>query len=128
MKIATWNVNGIRARHQQFADWLAAEQPDVVCLQEIQASRAQTLEAVSGMMNLVMMPMWLCSGVFFSYERFPDALKPLIRALPLTALNDSLRSVMNDAATLGSVIPNVAILLAWGLASFAVGLRIFRWQ
>jgi len=92
------------------------------------AARAQTLEAVSGMMNLVMMPMWLCSGVFFSYERFPDALKPLIRALPLTALNDALRSVMNDAASLGSVIPNIAILLAWALVTFAVGLRIFRWQ
>ena len=60
------------------------------------SSRAKTLEAVSGLMNLVMMPMWICSGVFFSYERFPDAVKPIIRALPLTALNDALRAVMND--------------------------------
>jgi ABC transporter DrrB family efflux protein len=92
------------------------------------ASRAQTIEAVSGMMNLVMMPMWLCSGVFFSYERFPDAVKPVIRALPLTALNDALRGVMNDAAPLSHLIPNITILLAWGIASFVVGLRIFRWQ
>jgi len=62
------------------------------------ASRARTLEAASGMMNFIMMPMWLCSGVFFSYERFPDAVKPLIRALPLTALNDALRAVINDGA------------------------------
>ncbi|HEV7919185.1 MAG TPA: ABC transporter permease [Thermoanaerobaculia bacterium] len=92
------------------------------------ASRAQTIEAVSGMMNFVMMPMWLCSGVFFSYERFPDAVKPVIRALPLTALNDALRAVMNDAAPLSRLLPNLAILLAWGLVSFAVGLKIFRWQ
>jgi ABC-type multidrug transport system permease subunit len=92
------------------------------------ASRAQTIEAVSGMMNLVMMPMWLCSGVFFSYERFPDAVKPVIRALPLTALNDALRAVMNDAAPLARLLPNLAILLAWGIASFVVGLKIFRWQ
>src|SRR6266852_1455479 len=75
------------------------------------ASRAKTLEAVSGMMNLVMMPMWLCSGVFFSYERFPDSVKPVIRALPLTALNDALRGVMNDAAAFTAVLPQIAILL-----------------
>jgi len=92
------------------------------------ASRARTLEAVSGMMNLVMMPMWLCSGVFFSYERFPDNVKPVIRALPLTALNDALRSVMNDAAAVTAVAPQIAILLAWGFVSFFVGLRLFRWQ
>ncbi len=60
------------------------------------SSRVSTLEAMSGLMNVVMMPMWICSGVFFSYERFPDAVKPIIRALPLTALADALRAVMND--------------------------------
>lgn len=92
------------------------------------ASRARTIEAVSGIANLVMMPMWLCSGVFFSYERFPDAVKPMIRALPLTALNDALRAVMNDGAGLAQVTPQVLVLLAWGLATFALGLRLFRWQ
>jgi ABC-2 type transport system permease protein len=92
------------------------------------ASRARTIEAVSGMMNLVMMPMWLCSGVFFSYERFPEAAKPFIRALPLTALNDALRAVMNDAMPLASVLLPIVILAAWGAVSFAIALRIFRWQ
>jgi ABC-2 type transport system permease protein len=92
------------------------------------ASRARTLEAVSGLMNLVMMPMWLCSGVFFSYERFPDAAKPLIRALPLTALNDALRAVMNDAATTGQVLPQLANLAFWTALTYAAGLRMFRWQ
>ncbi len=92
------------------------------------ASRATTIEAVSGLMNLVMMPMWLCSGVFFSYERFPEAAKPFIRALPLTALNDALRAVMNDAMPLASVLLPMGILAAWGAVSFTIALRIFRWQ
>jgi ABC-2 type transport system permease protein len=92
------------------------------------ASRARTLEAVSGLMNLVMMPMWLCSGVFFSYERFPDAAKPFIRALPLTALNDALRAVMNDAASAGQVLPQLANLAIWTALAYVAGLRMFRWQ
>lgn len=91
-------------------------------------SRAKTLEAVSGMMNLIMVPMWICSGIFFSYERFPDAVKPFIRALPLTLLNDALRMVMNDAAGLTQVAPYLAALAAWGVAAFLIGLKIFRWQ
>ena len=92
------------------------------------ASRARTLEGVSGLMNLIMMPMWLCSGVFFSYERFPNSVKPFIRALPLTMLNDALRAVMNDAAPLTKVMPQLAFLAVWGIVTFAIGLKIFRWQ
>src|SRR5438874_12068384 len=92
------------------------------------ASRARTLEGVSGLMNLIMMPMWLCSGVFFSYERFPDAAKPFIRALPLTMLNDALRAVMNDAATIGHVFWAIVSLFGWAVATFAIGLKVFRWQ
>jgi ABC-2 type transport system permease protein len=92
------------------------------------ASRARTLEAVSGLMNLTMMPMWLCSGVFFSYERFPDAAKPFIRVLPLTALNDALRGVMNDALTLPQVAPQLINLALWTIVTYVIGLKIFRWQ
>lgn len=92
------------------------------------SSRARTLEAVSGLMNVVMMPMWICSGVFFSYERFPDAVKPFIRALPLTALTDALRAVMNDGFGVGEVLPQIVNLTAWTLVSGVVGLKIFRWN
>lgn len=92
------------------------------------ASRVKTLEAISGLMNVVMMPMWIASGVFFSYERFPDAALPFVRALPLTALNDALRAVMNDGATLMAVAPQMLNLLAWAIVSSAVALKIFRWQ
>ena len=92
------------------------------------SSRAKTLEAVSGLMNLVMMPMWICSGVFFSYERFPDAVKPVIRALPLTALADGLRMVMNDGFGVAAVMPQIINLLVWTVVSFVIGLKIFRWS
>jgi ABC-2 type transport system permease protein len=92
------------------------------------ASRAGTLEAANGLMNLVMVPMWLLSGVFFSSERFPRAVQPFIKALPLTALNDSLRAIMLEGKGLAPIAGALAVLVAWGLASFLVALRIFRWQ
>jgi ABC-type multidrug transport system permease subunit len=92
------------------------------------AARPQTIEGVSGLMNFVMLPMWLLSGTFFSSARFPAIFQPFIKALPLTALNDSMRSVMNDGASLASNWGAFGILLAWCLLSFAVALKIFRWQ
>lgn len=91
-------------------------------------ARARTLEAASGLMNLVMVPMWLLSGVFFSSERFPKAAQPLIQALPLTALNNSLRGVMLEGKALSGIAAELAIMAAWGLVSFALALKIFRWQ
>jgi ABC-2 type transport system permease protein len=92
------------------------------------AARPQTIEGVSGLMNFVMLPMWLLSGTFFSSARFPEIFQPFIKALPLTAMNDSLRAVINDGASLTSNWGALAVLLAWCLLSFAIALRIFRWQ
>lgn len=91
------------------------------------ASRAKTIEGVSGLLNLVMIPMWLGSGVFFSYERFPEQLHPVLQALPLTALNDALRGGMIDGAGLVAVLPEMGVLIVWTVVSFALALRIFRW-
>jgi ABC-2 type transport system permease protein len=92
------------------------------------AARPATIEGVSGLMNLIMLPMWLLSGTFFSSERFPAVFQPFIKALPLTALNSLLRAVMNEGATLWSNWTNVLILLAWLFVSFVVALKIFKWQ
>ncbi|HYT04718.1 MAG TPA: ABC transporter permease [Gemmatimonadales bacterium] len=92
------------------------------------ASRARTIEAVSGLMNLVMLPMWILSGTFFSYARFPDAMQPFVKALPLTALNDALRAVMIDGTSLVQLGLPLSIVVGWGLLSFGVALRIFRWR
>jgi ABC-type multidrug transport system permease subunit len=92
------------------------------------AARPRTIEGVSGVMNLVMVPMWVFSGIFFSTERFPAALQPFVQALPLTALNDALRGVMLEGTGLVALLPEFALLAAWGAVSFVVALKIFRWQ
>jgi ABC-2 type transport system permease protein len=92
------------------------------------AARPKTIEGVSGLMNLVMMPMWLLSGTFFSSARFPEFLQPFIKALPLTALNDSLRGVMNDGASIINVWVAIVVMLVWCVVSFLLALKTFRWQ
>ncbi len=92
------------------------------------ASRAKTIEGVSGLMNLVMLPMWILSGTFFSYSRFPDAMIPYVKALPLTALNDALRAVMIDGTAVTGLGTPLAIVVAWGAVSFVIALKIFRWR
>jgi ABC-type multidrug transport system permease subunit len=91
-------------------------------------SRSRTPESAAGLINLTMMPMGLCSGVFFSYERFADVLQPLIRALPLTAFVDAMRAVHMEGRGLASLGPELFVQLAWGIATFWIGLAIFRWK
>jgi ABC-2 type transport system permease protein len=93
----------------------------------VTASRAQKIESVSGLMNLVMMPMWIFSGVFFSYERFPVVIQPLIKALPLTALNDALRASILEGTPLFRLWPRLLIMVVWGGVSFLLALKWFRW-
>jgi ABC-2 type transport system permease protein len=92
------------------------------------ACRAQNTETVAGLMNLVMLPMFITSGVFFAWSNFPDALQPVIRALPLTAMCDGMRAVMIDGAGLVGVAPSLLVLALWGVPAFVLGLRYFRWN
>ena len=92
------------------------------------SARARNTETVTGLINVVQMPMFLLSGVFFSYARFPEFLQPAIRLLPLTALLDSTRAVMNEGAGLAAVAPQAVVLAVTAVASFLVGLKIFRWN
>jgi len=91
------------------------------------ASRAQKIESVSGLINLVMMPMWIFSGVFFSYERFPAIIHPLIKALPLTALNDALRASILEGTPILHQWPRLLVMIVWGGVSFVLALKWFRW-
>jgi ABC-type multidrug transport system permease subunit len=91
------------------------------------ASRAQKIESISGLINVVMMPMWIFSGVFFSYERFPAVVQPLIKALPLTALNDALRATILQGASLASQAGRILVLAVWGGIAFVLALKWFRW-
>jgi ABC-2 type transport system permease protein len=92
------------------------------------SSRAKTMEAASGLMNLIMFPMWILSGVFFSASRFPAIIQPVVRALPLTAAIDAFRGNMLQGMSLTHLSTQVAILLAWLVVPFAIALRIFRWR
>jgi ABC-type multidrug transport system permease subunit len=92
------------------------------------ASRAKTIEAASGLMNVVMMPMWIASGVFFSSQKFPDVMQPFIKALPLTAVIDALRANMLQGSNLAQMAPQVGIIVFWLVICFALALRLFRWR
>jgi ABC-2 type transport system permease protein len=92
------------------------------------AARPKTIEGASGLMNLVMMPMWILSGVFFSSENFPSAVQPVIQALPLTAVNDALRANMLRGAGLEVIGPELAIIFTWFVLSFVLALKLFRWR
>ncbi len=92
------------------------------------ASRASTMETVSGLMNAVMMPMWIASGIFFSADRFPDYVQPIIKFLPLTTLIDALRLVMLEGASLTQVSGSLMAIFAWGIITFLMALKLFRWQ
>jgi ABC-2 type transport system permease protein len=92
------------------------------------ASRVKTMEGASGLMNLVMLPMWIFSGVFFSASRFPDSLQPFIQALPLTAVVDALRANILRGAGWETIAPEIAVIMAWLGVSFLLALKLFRWR
>ena len=92
------------------------------------ASRAKTLEGVSGLMNLVMLPMWIFSGVFFSSSNFPGVVQPLIKALPLTAVNDALRANMLEGTQITALGLEMAVIGGWLVISFFAALKLFRWR
>jgi ABC-2 type transport system permease protein len=92
------------------------------------ASRARTIEGVSGLMNLTMMPMWVLSGVFFSSANFPQVAQPFIKALPLTATNDALRATMLQGAGWSTVLPQIGVIALWLVVTFSLALRLFRWR
>jgi ABC-type multidrug transport system permease subunit len=94
----------------------------------LSASRARTTEAVSGIMNFIMLPMWIFSGVFFSAANFPEAVQPYINVLPLTALNDALRANMLEGATMAAVTPQIIVIVVWGVVTFIAALKLFRWR
>lgn len=125
-----WLVFGVRVHGSIFAVGLVALLGAMAFsgLGLLVAARPTTIEGVSGLMNFVMLPMWLLSGTFFSSERFPAAVQPFVKALPLTAANEALRALINDGTPLASQWPQLMILGLWALVSFVVALRIFRWQ
>lgn len=91
-------------------------------------ARLSSTEVAGGWMNFVQLPMWLLSGSFFSYERFPEWLQLPIRFLPLTAANDALRRVYNEAAGLSAIGFELGVLFLWAAVGSAIAVKVFRWQ
>ena len=92
------------------------------------SSRVKTMEGASGLMNAAMLPMWVLSGVFFASSNFPAAMQPFVKALPLTAVNDALRANMLQGASIGGVLPQLAVIGVWTVLCFSVALRFFDWK
>jgi ABC-2 type transport system permease protein len=94
----------------------------------LMGSRARTFEAASGLMNMMSVPMWVLSGVFFAASNFPDAVQPVIQLLPLTALVDAFRGVILEGASLAGIWHELAIMAGWTIVPFAIALKIFKWR
>ncbi len=90
--------------------------------------RTEKVETASGLINVIMLPMYLLSGVFFKSDRFPDVIQPFIQVLPLTQVNDALREVMLEGSSLGDIAWRLGILLAWTGVCLPLALKWFRWR
>jgi ABC-2 type transport system permease protein len=91
------------------------------------ASRTSKTEVANGLVNAVTLPMMILSGIFFNYHNFPGWAVPVIQALPLTLLADSIRSIFIEGAGLTEILKPVAILSTTGLVTIILGLKVFRW-
>jgi ABC-2 type transport system permease protein len=89
---------------------------------------AKNESSVPPIANIITLPQFLLSGTFFSITAFPTWLQPISRALPLTYLNDALRQVAFEGATLMDVSHQVLILLIWGIIIYAVAVKTFKWE
>lgn len=92
------------------------------------SSHTSNTEVGNGIINFVVMPMMVLSGIFFSYQNFPEWSHGFIRSLPLTTMTDSIRSIINEGSGLFDVMLPTVILTATGIIFFAAGLKIFKWH
>lgn len=92
------------------------------------SSHTSNTEVGNGLINFVVMPMMVLSGIFFSYHNFPEWSVPVIQVLPLTMLTDGIRSIFNEGAGYAEVAMPLLILTATGAVFFGAGLKIFKWH
>jgi ABC-2 type transport system permease protein len=92
------------------------------------SSHTSNTEVGNGLINFVVFPMMILSGIFFSYQNFPDWSLPFIKYIPLTILTDGIRSIYNEGAGYHEVMVPILILLATGTVFFSAGLKIFKWH
>jgi ABC-2 type transport system permease protein len=78
--------------------------------------------------NLFTLPQFLLSGTFFTIDNFPSWLQPICKVLPLTHLNDAMRNVAFEGARLSDCGTQLGVLAIWGVVSYAVAIKVFRWE
>jgi ABC-2 type transport system permease protein len=78
--------------------------------------------------NLITMPQFLLGGTFFSISNFPSWLQVISKAMPLTHLNEALRQIAFDGASLWDVRNEIGIMLLWGVFVYVIAVRVFRWE
>lgn len=91
------------------------------------ASRTQSTHVANGLINAVVLPMTIVSGIFFSYQSFPQWMVYIIKVLPLTLLSDSVRAIFNEGAGVADVLLPCSLLSGLGLVLYLLGLKIFKW-
>jgi ABC-2 type transport system permease protein len=92
------------------------------------SSRTASTEAGNGLINAVLTPMIVLSGIFFSYHNFPDVIIPIIKILPLTLLADSVRSIFIEGAGFQEIAIPFFVLTGMGIVFFSLGLKMFKWH
>ena len=92
------------------------------------SSNTSNTEVGNGLINFVVFPLMVLSGIFFSYHNFPDWSIPVIQKLPLTILADGIRSIFNEGAGFSEVGIPILVLSATGIVFFSAGLKIFKWH
>lgn len=92
------------------------------------SSNTSNTEVGNGLINAVVTPMMVLSGIFFSYQNFPDWSIGLIKILPLTILTDGMRNIFNEGAGFNEVTLPIFVLVAMGVMFFGIGLKIFKWH
>lgn len=93
----------------------------------LSSCRVSNTNVGNGIVNLVVMPMMIMSGIFFSYHGFPDFMIPIIQKLPLTMIADSIRGVFIEGSTLQELLSPILILTSSGIIFLAIGLKLFKW-
>lgn len=91
------------------------------------ASFARNVEVYNGFANIVVLPLMMVSGVYFSLDSAPIWLQRGAEFLPLTPLIKILRAVFNDGANLVSEVPSLALLAGWTLLLFVLAVKRFKW-
>jgi ABC-2 type transport system permease protein len=92
------------------------------------AGWAKNEDQAAPVANLISLPMLFLSGVFFPRDAMPELLRSITQFMPLTYVNEALRSVVNEGAGFTDLGPQFLGMAVWAVIAFFVAVRLFRWE